>query len=504
MFSSKVGIHVFGTLVAAILLAQSSVGRSGDLAIAVDASLLQNAMAIGGEQIVTPISKYANGVWTNGSAVTTADVQVAPWQNDGSLGLQLMMSSYTNGATFSQTLPRPSILVEFNASIQSWGSTSKIIGFAEGGFFTYPAQSQVQSSIEFGDLQSSAWGLFWRLKERIAYQRAYEELMNQKSQQEFEASQEVAGQLQSTVDQRSDGELSRLNQLYFSKIYQPYIASTALQGTMRFATENGRFLIGTGDVVAASQLPATNSLEPVAAQIGSGLIQTLVSRYVAGKQLTGEEVVRMLLPAGSDAGLEQDLDLNALRQISLLFAPQSAVTASTDEEGITLVFLLTRLRDSATTGENLKVAVRALISEEDGAIILDLDQPIGVEFAGGTPLSADLKQKLQAIVRKVIPAVSLDLKSKSFSIGGINLALNRLKASARGVSLGLNRSGSAGSANNSGAGNNPAGSLSSLCTQAGGTWRNGSECDCNRMWFTADAVAYYGANGFASQCRAYL
>lgn len=493
------------TLVACTSLASASAfaAAEDDLAIGIHASILEQAIEIAPQRITTPIERYVAGVYTNGVAVTSANVALSPSPRQDAVSLALTMSSYTNAATYSSTWPRPSILVEFNASIDTWATTWTAVLLSEPGFAVMPAASAAQSVITFYNLETSSWGLFWRLKERIAYEQAMAELMAQKAQQEAQASAQVAGQLNATVDQKTRELLAPLQTFYRDSFYQPVIVGGGMQGKMQFATTAEGFSIRTR---SAAPLALVSRDAPLEARVGGGLVSRALAAKLAGRTYTGAEVFFALAGDIDPAELGDAVDVEALRATKWQFAASDAVRVEFTPDAAEFVFAFDALSRGTQRVSQVEVTVPAALFREDGVDLLDLDQDLKVRSTSAATLSAAEIETAKELVRLVIPPVTLELTGRKVTIGALALKLAAVEAEDGALHLVLAAEGPAPGGGTGAGGATPTG-LGAWCTAAGGTFRGPdgeghSSCDCGSLWIRDDAMQFYGEPQFAERCRA--
>ncbi len=501
------------TLVAALALTASipALAQTSDLlAIGVHASILEQAVQIDSQSSTTPIDRYVSGIYTTGMAVTTVNVAQGLLPVDGAFGLQLQLSSYTNTATFSQTQPRPTILVNFNATIDTWGTTFKQVYLTESGFSLAPAQSTAQSQITFHDLQTSSWGLFWRLKDRIAYEQAQQQLMAQRAQQEAEASAEIAAQLNRNVDDRTWAMIAPLDALYREKFYAPIIAAGGLAGRTHFATSSDRFTLTAN--ANAAPLALVSAAVPVEARLGDALVSRIVSSRIAGRTMTGKEIFLAVAQGVDPQELGDAVDLDGLAAISWSFAAQESTKIRFAKDRVELDFQLRTLGRGAQKLENVVVTVPAALVVEDETILLDLDQELAIRASDGRALSEDEVELAKELVRAVIPPVTLELSGRKVELAKMTLAIAALEASKGELHLTLKavKAGGAGVSPTSPDSPNaaPVSELVAWCAAAGGSWRapgadGHASCDCGSMWYRDDAMSYYGEADFTGRCRSH-
>lgn len=463
------------------------------LAIGIHGSILDQAVNLGPESITTPISRYVEGVYTTGAAVTSATVTPYLQPSQGVLAIGMTMSSYTNAATYSQTLPRPTILVEFDASIDTWATTWNAVYLTEAGFQMAPAQTSAASVISFSNLEASSWGLFWRLKSHFAYQQAYAELMARKAQQEYEAAAEIAAQLNATVDQRTASLIAPLSELYRTKVYEPVVVGGGLAGRTSFATESDRFTIRAG----AHDAPLTelSSESPVEARFDDELAGRIMGSILSGHQFTGQEIFEQIAP-----GMEPDA---ALSKVRWAFAAADAVRVRFAPDRLEMRLAFARLSLGDKQVDDVVVTIPAVLSREDGVLLLDFDQDLTITDSRGAALAPADEALATEAIQAVIPPVTMELSGHKFTWSALTLALKGVELKTGELHVVL-----ATAAPEQPSGSTAGSHLAAWCTEAGGKWSAPDAeahnfCDCGSMWIRDDAMVFRGQASFMSDCRSY-
>lgn len=497
MFSLNKNLILAATLMAALLAAHPSRALAdatdADIAIGLDASLLQTAMKIEPQQVATPIDRYAAGVYTSGTAITNASVTAAPWPVSGGLGLTLTMSSVTNAYALSQTQPRPAIFVDFDTAVDTWATTWKQVYLAEDGFHMQPAQSSAQTAITLLNLDASAWGLFWRFKQRIAYQQAYAQIMAQKATQEYQTSVEIAAQLNAQIDERTATMLAPLNARYQDRVLNAVILPGGYSGDTHFTTMGDRFLIALGG--GAPDFPELSPDVPLAARIGPAGIERIVGAKLAGRAMKGDELLAMLPDTTNDDGSNSRDDYQrAAAAVDLQFASAACVGAHFGDDAMQLTFRLSRLSMEGHEFHDVALTYGIATFRDGPATLIDLDGSIDVLVGSAVPAAAD-KKVLVSAARKLLPPIAMDLSTKTFDAGMIQLRLKELKAAPGMLTLSLTPSQGTPPAPHAGTATPAA-----WCVAAGGTWTD-PDCACGSMWYRSDAIQHFGQTDFTVRCR---
>lgn len=354
--------------------------------------------------------------------MTSAKATTSVLPAEGLLGVSTSIQSYTDTKTHSQTYPRPSILVEFNGDIQSWGETRKQVFFDEGGFRVSPAVSRVQSQIRFYNLQTSAWGLFWRLKSKIAYRKAYQELMNRKAHHEAVASQTLATRLNSEVDAQTSRLLAPLQKAYLESFYTPFILGGGMKGKLSFQTKQDRFRILHRDHIQEAVSSNLSEQRPVEFKMSPDLFTPYFSHLFADQTLSAWECLTRMSPSLDPKNLPPELSLPSLQQIQLFFAKEKPIEVEFDKGALFLVLSLKSLK-ALEEVRDFKAKITGELIKENGLALLDLDKPIRLVKTNGEALSLAEQKFATQTLRKLFPAVIIEVEGKTVSLKGLTLKI---------------------------------------------------------------------------------
>ncbi len=428
-------IHILSLLFIAPLVCAT------ELSLKLHQSLLNSAFKFENQTLHTPINQYLEGILTQGHAVTTAKASTSPYPSHSYWTILSLVDSFTDTRTHSKTYPTPKILVEFDGTIQSYGKTQKAIFFDERGFQSTAASSQVSSQIVFSNLETSSWGLFWRLKSKLAYRRAYQELMQRKAENEASASRTIALQLNREVDSQVEKILVPINREYITNIYSPYFVAGDLKGHLNYSTDSEQFTITHKDNAGAPAIKV-NPLTPISLKLSDDVLSALGSKLFDKKNVNGVEAIQLFLPSLSLTKLPPELNLQALKEMTM---------SANDEKSIRLVFLknqlqvelkLKSLKSQSTEVRDFTARITARLIEENGQKLLDTEQPIQAFDAKGNPLPAPELKFVATTLRELFPAVVIELGSSTVRFASLNLKLQELlvEPSLLSVSIGVAKS----------------------------------------------------------------
>jgi len=490
--------YLIAALAAAPAAHAAEVARDG-VSIGLHSSILEKAVTIGQDPVTTPIDRYVAGVFTRGTAFTSASVAQSPSPMIGAVALQLAIGSYTNAQTHSYTWPRPRILVDFNASGDTWANAWKTIYLTENGFSVSQTAVSASSSITFYNLDTSAWGLFWRLKSRIAYNAAYNQLMQERASQEAQMAYEVGGQLRTMVDQRTAEMLQPLQESFMEKIRGPLLVAGGLLGRTRFATETDRFSIQAG---AEGVTPAVSRAEPVELRLGDQLATRVIAEKVKGRTMTGDEVFLALAGGDVPPDLADAVDLASMKKIRWAFAASDAVTLTVAEGRLTVALTFASLTRETETVNAVRVTLPAVVEREGAIDLLDLDQRLSAVATDGRTLTPEEARLATSLVRDVVPAVILELTGRDLELGSMKLALGKVEAREHELFVTLT---GGSSTPGPGPGPTPSSEPRAWCEALGKPWVASGDgyhaCDCGSLWIREDAITFYGEAEFRTRCK---
>lgn len=395
-----------------------------------------------------PISQEVQGTFMQGTALTSGNVTAAPYYSQDGIGMSVFFQSTTNAYTLNTNVPRPDIQINFDWTIFTQAFTQKNVLLRESGFALYPAATNAQSAITVNGLQAQADGLFWRLKERIATNRAWEQLEQTKAQNEAQAAQSIAQQLNQTIDQRAWDQLLPYHYQYQKYVYTPLVQNGLLGGRLNLGS-NDRWMAVVGsngptqrplDVTTLSGLDeATAATAPIQMHLNAALLERLASERAGGLQITEIELAAAMgrLPAQPDT-VEGVLG-NPREELLMTFDEERPFIVTFEKNKLHLVLHVQELTTLGTTlknvaftrdiqiendpvkGPSLESHLGALPTHYDGSAIREpLAKYIGGRFAAYLPQGkvylSDSAQNLFPST-KPIRVTSLNADADKLSVG---------------------------------------------------------------------------------------
>jgi hypothetical protein len=168
-------------------------------------------------------------------------------------------------------------------------------------------------------VDAEAYGLFWRIKENVAIQRAWDEINAQLPAIEWQTSQEVAGRFQAEIDARVQGMLGDANAELEATLFGPFRALGAADAALLTRSSAAQVEIATPQGAA---LPARGVAGDVEVRIDAALANRLMAAKLAGKSYSETEVAALFhvdRPAPAADDREVTVTFPAARPFELAF-----------------------------------------------------------------------------------------------------------------------------------------------------------------------------------------
>lgn len=266
------------------------------------------------------ISDYVSGTVINGTALTqgTATVDFLPWADGAALALRL--HTETNSHAVGVNIPRRDIAVNIHSSAYTVMSSVKPLYLYPDRLATAAAQSSASTQLFYEGINVDASGLFWRLKERVAYQRAWETAWATKAQNEYRASVQATQEINGLLDSRMSERLPTLNRDYRNIFYRPFFLEGGLSGRLALSTTATRLAARVMDTEKDGPSPSIHPDSALAVKVAARLPSYVLSKEVAGRTMNETDLAELLILAGLPATVPKGPST-----LSVVFPKQNAV-----------------------------------------------------------------------------------------------------------------------------------------------------------------------------------
>lgn len=343
------------------------------------------------------VSDYVSGTAVNGTALTTANVGVDLMNADNFAGIWLRIDSETNSFTLGVNNPRQDISVNIWATSYTRMTSWKPIFFQPHLISTGPAQSQAWTNIDYQGIGVEADGLFWRLKERVAERKAWEQAYQQKASNEQRVSQKAATEMNGMLDSKADPMMESLNQFYMAAFYKPYFLQGRIPGSLNYSTTTDSFSASVFVDSATAAAPAPPAAGAAFSfRVHEDLLNATAQKALAGKTFNEEDLEEQLVYVGLPTVLAHYKQSEA--QVSWQYCATNPLTVHFSGEKLSVDLCADSLqfKDAKRATCHVKLDYDRVVSQ-DGGVVFGLEKGPAVACADQKATDAEVAKRFARV-----------------------------------------------------------------------------------------------------------
>ena len=354
--------------------------------------------SIGGADISTLINASGNAL-------------VNPWRTGKSgLGFCLNANTIIHSDIDAQIAGPARVFVRTDAVALTHTSSNKCFFLDDSGLKSYGAATNAATKLTVNNLDVWAGGLFRRLKTRIGYRKAQEELANQIPKNEREISERAVTTINDLLDSKTVGMVQKVTTMWKDWIYKATTGSGLLPHAMKFYSTNqtAYVYVPSNDQPQGLQLNPSGN-QAAAIRIRPDYVKDLTKVYMAGLTLSDMEILTALVKAHGEYEIPEDL-IGSPDEVVMRFSAEKPVEVTFQDDVISLTFNFDQIEINGKTYKNIFVTVPVTLKADptNGLTIVIPDALEAKEQASGA-IHAELTEYLTARWKLIAT-------SKSFAI----------------------------------------------------------------------------------------
>jgi hypothetical protein len=322
--------------------------------------------SVGGADIATLIN--ANGF-----------ASVSPWRTGKSgLGFCIYANTNIHSDIDAQIAGPLQVFVHTDAVALTDTSSNKCFFLDDTGLKANGAWTRAQTSLTVNNLDVWAGGLFPRLKARLGYRRAQEEMANQIPKNEREISERAVSTINGLLDSKTVSMVQKVTDMWKEWIYKATTGSGLLPRAMKLysTNETAYVYVPSDDQHQGLQLNPKGN-EAAVVRIRPDYVRDLTKVYMAGLTISDMEILSGLVKAHGEYEIPEDV-IGSPDEVVMRFSADMPVQAAFQNDVISLTFNFQYIETNGSTYNNMSITVPITLTV-DSANGLTIGLPEGLE-----------------------------------------------------------------------------------------------------------------------------
>ena len=403
------------TIIAALmtpLLFMATTSLAGALVnVTVHQSLAEKLVNIPVNETRAVNETTADGVNVQGTATVRGAVKAKFNPEEGGAGLMLQMDTQTFTSSNQSTWPRKDIHIYFGWDITTDTTTYKRVALRDQGISTGGALAHSKSSIQYGQINSEASGLFSRIKAGVALRAAKKEIYGRHNQSVADANSGVGSQLAGTLDEQVEVMLQPAKEAFARFVQGPFVNRKLLGASVAFGGNESVAQVRVEDNpqqgAVVSPL-AVSAAEPVAVDLHPKALENFLAKTLGGAVFTEIELAEMIFEQAVPVNSIEDLHQKP-EELLVHFDEEKPVSLEFNADEIVVVLRGQRVESLGRSWRNVDIKRVFKVKHDGDKILLSFMDPWQIIGREGTVVDPVFAKHMVSRLDEILPQGELDI-----------------------------------------------------------------------------------------------